>query len=296
MKTIKEYIQDDISKGGYKQKTNFQYPKATRLKEAGLVAAYTMKPTNGKLINIAWDNEANGNNASQYDITKVNCQETNDGIPFNSLSTTTAINVGNVNIIQCIFYPNVNNKILVKLNSSSNINITSGNLIAITGVTDEVVYVNGVLNGSIVLNNWNTLTVNLDTLNANSFVLGNNSFEGVIKDIKTNNSTVDYKDYHNKFVKRVVFNEDFSDYAVGNIPDNWVIASGTFVIDEDINGKFLKCTSNGSIYFPLKDADEKNVKTYDGTMTLSRTSNRVVLTATIGQICREILLTEGVEV
>ncbi|NJL73889.1 MAG: hypothetical protein HC892_01450 [Saprospiraceae bacterium] len=60
------------------QKTNFQYPKPTRLEEDGLIAAYNMQPVGNKLVNIAWDNVANGGNASQYDGVTSKVQ-TNDG-------------------------------------------------------------------------------------------------------------------------------------------------------------------------------------------------------------------------
>ncbi|NJL73888.1 MAG: hypothetical protein HC892_01445 [Saprospiraceae bacterium] len=109
-------------------------------------------------------------------------------------------------------------------------------------------------------------------------------------------SDTEIKSYHNSFASRVVFKEDFKDAIVGQIPDVWKIVSGTFVINEDSQGKYLKCTSNGSIYYPLKDTNKTYTKLNNGNMTLSKSVSKVTLTATSGQIIRELILTQAKEV
>jgi len=67
---------------------NLNILKPSEIRENGLIAAYNFQPVNGKLPNLAWDNQANGNNARQYDATPTNFQGTSDNMRFLSNSTT----------------------------------------------------------------------------------------------------------------------------------------------------------------------------------------------------------------
>jgi hypothetical protein len=280
---------------------NLSIFKQTEVKETGLITAYNFNPINGKIINVAWDNPANGYNARQYDRTITKVKTNKDGVQYNSLSTTQSINLGNVQSLQYIIKPIILNQTLAKLNSSSSISITSDGGIDITGVSTETVYINGSISGVIVANTWNTVSITLSSvLNADDYILGNLNYSGYINNEKIFNRIIsrdEVKLYHNSFASKVVLQEDFKQYAVDNTRiGNWQVKSGGFIISEDSQGKYLKCTDNGVIQISLIDSDNLNTKSYIGTMTLSKTSSLTKLTATTNQICRLIKLTQLSEV
>jgi len=280
---------------------NLSILKPTEVKETGILLVNSCKLTSGKLINIAWNSPSNSNNSRQFDRTTTKVKNLKDSVQLNTSSTTQSINLGNIQTLQYVIKPTVLNQTLAKLNSSSNVSITSGGGIDITGVSTETVYINGSTTGVISTNTWNTITITLSSaLNANDYILGNLSYSGYINDEKVYNrilTNTEIRNYHNHFVSKIVLKEDFKQYTVGNTRiGNWQVKSGGFVISEDSQGKYLKCTSNGVIQLSLVDSDKLNTKSYIGTMTLSKTSLLTKLTATTNQICRLIELTQGVEV
>ena len=280
---------------------NLNILKPNEIKDNGLIAAYNFTPVNGKLPNIAYDNPANGNNARSFDRTLTLAQTLKDSIFCNLKSTSTSLNFGNILSLQYIIKPSVLNQTLAKLNSSSNVNITSDGGIDVTGVSGEIVYINGSLTGIISVNTWNTISINLPSvLNANAYVLGNLNYSGLINFEKIYNrilSVTEIKNYHNQFAAKTILYEDFSIYPVQATKiGNWIVKSGSFIIAEDRTGKYLKCVTSGVIQLSNKDSDKLYIKKYTGNMALSKTSTLVKLTATSNQITRTINLTQGITV
>jgi hypothetical protein len=232
----------------------------------GLVASYNHFSINGKDINVAFDNPSNSFNARTFDRILTKVQSINDSTLWTAQSTSSSLNYGNIQSLRYIIKPKTLNQTLCKLNSSSNVNITSGGGIDVTGISNEIVYINGSATGIININTWNTISINLPTpINANDYVIGNLSYSGLINDEKICQNILtnqQIKNYHNQFASKENFYEDFFQYAVGQKPNlNYQFKSGTWSIAEqtssthiqyELGQKYLKCTSSGIIFTQQK--------------------------------------------
>ena len=266
----------------------FEYPKPTDLSyESGLVAAYSFSPetiSNGTLLDIS----GNGNHG-----TINGALLTKDGMKFDGTSsiTTPSVTLGTVYTLAYRGkFTSTANQVLITDNSyhhrltsntaftiytgTSAINLTipdiagkEVDIVFVRNGTDIRVYVNGIL--AITGTNPDNNSFKFNRL----FGLSSSQrFDGTMIDNKIYNyafTPQQAKDYHNSFVKPVIV-EDFSNYAVRDVsPKGWVKGTGSFIIGEDVNGKYLQCTSNGTIIIPadldsFKDNGYIEIDRWDG--------------------------------
>ena len=248
---------------------NILKPSEVKENNIALIASYNHNPISNKDINVAFDNPSNSNNARTFDRTLTKVQSIKDGTLWTTQSTSTSLNYGNIQSLRYIIKPKVLNQTLCKLNSSSNVNITSGGGIDVTGVSNEIVYINGSTNGVININTWNTISINFPTpINASSYVLGNLAYSGLVYDekiCKNQLSVEQIKSYHNQFASRVVLFEDFSQYPVHATRfGQWLaykgFTLGNFRIDEVTTvdrylpkgTKILRCNSTSTTTIKLQ--------------------------------------------
>jgi hypothetical protein len=305
---------------------NLSVLKPSEIRENGLIAAYNFNPNGTKLTNVAWDNPANKYNARQYDIILNKYQLLKDGLKGNKTYGSLiggTLNIGKVHTL-CIrtkltdvfedwIYSSSTTYTFRFINSMSTlryslnsinydfslpaINILTSNLYIITRDNSILkFYTNGVFISSATISNNVDYLISGMGRGANT----NEDMTCIYEDSKMYNrvlSDQEIKNYYNLFASKVVLQEDFKKYAVGNTRiGNWQVKSGDFIISEDSQGKYLECTSNGVIQLSLVNSNKLNIKSYIGTMTLSKTSSLTKLTATTNQICRLIELTQLTEV
>lgn len=177
---------------------------------------------------------------------------------------------------------------------------------------DYQFYVNGVDDGSG--NNDRTLVHSDMRLSCSGLFGVTEVFQGEIEDIKIYNyvfTEQQAQDYHNSFAKRVVLIDNFEYDAVGSVPREWQIESGTFAIAEDATSKYISCTGNGnivfhgadlSVYFEsgwiktlTGDLSGDQDDTVDNATSLAYSSGKLTVTMTSGQKLRELIITQAEE-
>ena len=140
--------------------------------------------------------------------------------------------------------------------------------------TTSKLYVNGKeVEGSLEGNDI------IPTIDLNSLIMGIlpsagikeiYQFIGEIEDLRVYNREItadEIKAYHNSFATRLYFYDDFR-FGLADekpcIPKGWNKASGSFVVKEDNNKKYVECTTAGVIYIPYnEDIDVDAVIVYD---------------------------------
>jgi hypothetical protein len=217
----------------------------------GLIAAYNMIPSQGKLLNISTDNPANGNNARQYDASVYNLYSSGlrlvgtikEGV-ITSNRTYQSYNFPNSPTLQ---FNNFTICLIYKASTTGNLYLGGG-----TGASSIQIYMGAVIyfrdNASNLAilsylppynNTWNTIIITkangLISLYANGlFVTSVNmttytyfepiglftasTLRTIIGDIRFYNRVIsnqEIKTYHNNFASKVVLEEDFTNYPVG---------------------------------------------------------------------------------
>lgn len=90
---------------------------------------------------------------------------------------------------------------------------------------------------------------------SNGIVNGENH-NGEINNVKFYNrafTAEEAKDYNNSFITPTLV-EDFSSYGVGSTPDKWIPVSGSYLVKEDAEKKWLENVTAGVIAIPNKQA------------------------------------------
>jgi len=265
---------------------NFTNHKPEQLSAEGLVAAYNMIPSEGRLL---VDISGNGNNG---DIS--GALATDEGMNFSGsgyigftefisgfteLSICLSVNITNKSAFQTLvdsnsqFSGNVfletrntgELRVILRNIGSSNfdedfdvLNLGVNNLVVTAELTGSAVIVNVYNNGVLVgtQNQPNTTTtidsgapVGIGALrNVARFFEGD--FLGLCLFYSRALGAEEAKAYHNQFASQAAFSEDFR-YAkadgTNQVPEGWIKGSGDFKISEDENGKSLECVTAGTI-------------------------------------------------
>jgi len=111
------------------------------------------------------------------------------------------------------------------------------------------------------------------------------------------------REYNHLTIFRSDFSNDRADGAAGP-PEKWAITSGAFKMTEDVDGKYLECTSDGVVSFPFIDLSESEENGYimtlrgdlssdegltvDSAANVSFADNTLNFTMTAGQKLREV--------
>jgi hypothetical protein len=155
----------------------------------------------GIIVNTAISSQYNSNNPSSKNLTIFKSNIVGDSSYFNGITsrTTSTINIGNIKTIELIIKPIINTIDILQLSASGKISISSGNLITTTGLSTPDIYVNGQKNGTILLNNWNKISISTNTLfSSDAFIVGYSSsyYKGFIKEIRLNATYLNYLNYY----------------------------------------------------------------------------------------------------
>ena len=303
--------------GIIKSKRNFFYPAPEDLSnESGLVGAYNMKTTDGKVIDIS----GNGNHGT------INGATDTKGIFGRALSfdgvddTVTLGNIGNIkSIAMTIKLNSTTEKIL---EGAANDKLIHANVGTLTYPEFDNAYINGVDTDTITSRDWVDIVITSSTnvdMSAVTLALNNATYGNLIFDdlrfYSTELTLQNAKDYHNKIAKQVLLTDNCSDYGADGITQSnhigvYTINSGAFKVSEDSTSKYIECVSNGVIETPYDNLDSYEngyLKIVDGDLlgdegsTVDDASAFAVsgtvlqITMTAGQKLRKFEIERGVE-
>jgi hypothetical protein len=171
----------------------------------GTVAYYDLSYkgiSKGIIVNQASATIYNTNNPSALNLT-ISKAINQIGLFFNGKNsrTSSTVNVGNVKTIQFTFRPQANTVDVIQLSGSGVITLNSSNKIATTGLTTPEIWVNNTKDGTVILNNWNVVTIRTNTpFAASAVIVGFSStyFYGQLLNIRLSQLFIDYKTYNLK--------------------------------------------------------------------------------------------------
>jgi len=221
---------------------NLSILKPNEVKDNGLIAAYNFNPVGNKIVNIAYDNPANGNNARQYDGTIVKkCLITNNGLKIGGQVTyANRLNLGSANFTICTILKidsgyrfdmgsnaTVESFLMyfdyTRINNDAGTNLFSGSALP-TNSTVTVVFTrvgnvfNQYINGILQVGTVNSLAGGNISF-TNMLLNNNNILCATFIDLKIYNKVLSdqqIKNYHNQWASKEVLYEDFSQYTVNS--------------------------------------------------------------------------------
>ena len=268
------------------------YPKPTDLSyEEGLVAAYEYNESSNNT-----DVSGNGNNDATTGTIL-----TLDGRKYDGLKDKSAIgNIGNIKTIAMrIKLASTTEKMIEGSAGGLSIFANAGTL---SYADYDNAFINGVDTDIIAAGVWQTVVITSSTnVNNTAATLGLNGstygkFEiAELRFYSDEKSSSWITNYHNSFAKRIALQEHFLYCGVGNIPDDWIVRTGAFSVQEDSNGKYLQCDSDGSIKLPGINLYDKLLDSVDlsGGYLLANENGLVANMAT-GNTLRNVLYRDGI--
>lgn len=274
------------------QTFGFTYPKPIEINKSGLLASWDFSQVVGGVVP---DLSNTGNNVTT--ISK--CARENTGLRFNATDSYCSLTgssglTGDITVCVRVYVNGWGESNVGTILNNAQLGLIVASSSSYLIFTRDNSTITNPASNSISIGKWYNITITSTSAGVTNFYIdavasgtanqaagtpasstawyiGNRAandrtFDGIIQEIQIYNrilSTLEIKQWNNKWASQIVKRYDFSDVGIGNVPKDFLKISGTWAVAEqtsdDVNVramkkgvKYLLCSSSGVISTPSK--------------------------------------------